>query len=76
MFVVEYFEKYKKQYDNWNLNIICSFFKGLNLALFEETYKEIKMFYSNEYYAEIVKYIETFLKMIIKQKMEKKILIK
>ena len=57
-----YFKKYKYQYNNLNLNIICSLFKGLNPSFFEDTYKEIKKFYSNDYCADIDKYIKQLLK--------------
>ena len=52
MFVVEYFKKYA----NNNINIISSFFKGLNPSLFKETFKEIKTFYEKEdFYSDIIK---------------------
>ena len=57
IFVVEYFKHYFKE--NNNIDIICSFFKGLNPSLFKETFKEIKTFYEKgDFYEDIDKYIE------------------
>ena len=56
-FVMKYCKKFNyNKKDDAKLYTICLFFCGLNPSNFEETFKEIKIFYGNNYYKNIEKY--------------------